>query len=198
MDSTFFKGYIFLSGFNAYILIALFGIDIRCLNVMTLNRKHSIMWSTQAIKVCFNQIYGVNLAQAAEKVHASPLNWKKKGLIRREKELQEGRWTYRLYPKRLPASIETIVDCPCLLCPDNARCDPTTALSPKSCPKLTDWILGLGKDRQPPLTPAIPSASQAHTEDDSRCRKLGSKIENANTTTKKPKKKTTAPEPHTS
>ena len=23
-----------------------------------------------------------------------------KGLIRREKELQEGRWTYRLYPKR--------------------------------------------------------------------------------------------------
>ncbi len=69
-----------------------------------------------------------------------------KGLIRREKELQEGRWTYRLYPKRLPASIETIIDCPCLLCPDNARCDPTTALSPKSCPKLTDWILGLGKE----------------------------------------------------
>ncbi len=69
-----------------------------------------------------------------------------KGLIRREKELQEGRWTYRLYPKRLPASIETIIDCPCLLCPDNARCDPTTAISPKSCPKLTDWILNLGKE----------------------------------------------------
>ena len=69
-----------------------------------------------------------------------------KGLIRREKELQEGRWTYRLYPKRLPASIESIVDCPCLLCADNARCDPTTAISPKSCPRLTDWILGLGKE----------------------------------------------------
>ena len=69
-----------------------------------------------------------------------------KGLIRREKELQEGRWTYRLYPKRLPASIETIIDCPCLLCPDNARCDPTTAISPKSCPRLTDWILALGKE----------------------------------------------------
>jgi len=69
-----------------------------------------------------------------------------KGLIRREKELQEGRWTYRLYPKRLPASIETIIDCPCLLCPDNARCDPTTAISPKSCPRLTDWILNLGKE----------------------------------------------------
>jgi hypothetical protein len=68
-----------------------------------------------------------------------------KGLIRREKELQEGRWTYRLYPKRLPASIQTIIDCPCLLCPDNARCDPTTAISPKSCPRLTDWIISLGK-----------------------------------------------------
>jgi hypothetical protein len=70
-----------------------------------------------------------------------------KGLIRREKELQEGRWTYRLYPKRLPASIETISDCPCLLCPDNARCDPTTTISPKNCARLTDWILNLGKEK---------------------------------------------------
>lgn len=68
-----------------------------------------------------------------------------KGLIRREKELQGGRWTYRLYPKRLPASIESIVDCPCLLCQDNARCDPTTAISPKNCGKLTDWITSLEK-----------------------------------------------------
>jgi hypothetical protein len=68
-----------------------------------------------------------------------------KGLIRREKELQGGRWTYRLFPKRLPASIQSIVDCPCLLCPDNARCDPTTTISPKNCVKLTDWILALDK-----------------------------------------------------
>jgi len=67
-----------------------------------------------------------------------------KGLIRREKELQDGRWTYRLYPKRLPTSIATIADCPCMLCPDNAKCDPTTTVSPKNCQKLTDWILGLG------------------------------------------------------
>ena len=26
-----------------------------------------------------------------------------KGLIRREKELEGGRWTYRLFPKRMPA-----------------------------------------------------------------------------------------------
>jgi hypothetical protein len=72
-----------------------------------------------------------------------------KGLVRREKELREGRWTYRLFPKRLPASIETIVDCPCLMCPDSGRCDPTTAISPKDCCRLTDWISGLGKEADP-------------------------------------------------
>jgi hypothetical protein len=69
-----------------------------------------------------------------------------KGLIRREKELQGGRWTYRLFPKRLPPSIVSIGDCPCLLCKDNARCDPTTEISPKNCVKLTEWILSLGNE----------------------------------------------------
>jgi hypothetical protein len=63
-----------------------------------------------------------------------------KGLIRREKELREGRWTYRLFPKRLPASIDSIADCPCLLCQDNARCDPSSSTSPQNCDRLTDWL----------------------------------------------------------
>jgi DNA-binding MarR family transcriptional regulator len=69
-----------------------------------------------------------------------------KGLIRREKELREGRWTYRLFPKRLPASIETIADCPCLMCPDNPKCDPSGTTSPQTCEKLTEWLVGLSKD----------------------------------------------------
>jgi hypothetical protein len=64
-----------------------------------------------------------------------------KKLIRREKELQDGRWTYRLYPKRLPTRIDSIVDVPCLMCPDNPRCDPSSAVSPQSCEKLTEWLL---------------------------------------------------------
>ena len=71
-----------------------------------------------------------------------------KGLIQREKELQGGRWTYRLFPKRLPSSIESIADCPCLLCKDNARCDPTTTISPKRCSRLTEWIVGLDNNGQ--------------------------------------------------
>jgi len=69
-----------------------------------------------------------------------------KGLIRREKELRDGRWTYRLFPKRVPASIDLIVDCPCLMCPDNPRCDPSSAISPRTCEKLTEWLLSLVKD----------------------------------------------------
>ncbi|MFA5571689.1 MAG: transcriptional regulator [Crenarchaeota archaeon] len=90
-----------------------------------------------------------------------------KGLIRREKELQDGRWTYRLYPKRLPASIETIIDCPCLLCPDNSRCDPTTTISPKSCPRLTDWILNLSKDPANSETQKADNESSEANEDTS-------------------------------
>jgi hypothetical protein len=48
------------------------------------------------------------------------------------------------FPKRLPASIESIADCPCLLCKNNAKCDPTTTISPKDCEKLTEWIVSLG------------------------------------------------------
>jgi hypothetical protein len=69
-----------------------------------------------------------------------------KGLIRREKELREGRWTYRLFPKRLPASIETITDCPCLMCQDNPRCDPSGTVSPQTCERLTEWLLLIAKD----------------------------------------------------
>lgn len=66
-----------------------------------------------------------------------------KGLIRREKELSNGRWTYRLYPKRLPASIDSIADCPCLMCPENPRCGSSSANTPQSCRRLTEWLLSL-------------------------------------------------------
>jgi len=68
-----------------------------------------------------------------------------KGLIRRARELRNGRWTYRLFPKRLPASIESIATCPCLMCPDNFRCDPSSTTSPQSCEKLTEWLISITK-----------------------------------------------------
>jgi predicted transcriptional regulator len=69
-----------------------------------------------------------------------------KKLIRRERELCDGRWTYRLYPRRVPASIDSIADVPCLKCPDSIRCDPSSAISPQNCEKLTEWLLSAAKN----------------------------------------------------
>ncbi len=69
-----------------------------------------------------------------------------KGLIRRERELFEGRWTYRLFPKRKPASINSIIDCPCLSCPESIRCGAYGATSPNDCEKLTEWLISLAQE----------------------------------------------------
>jgi len=74
-----------------------------------------------------------------------------KGLIRREKELCNGRWTYRLYPKRLPASIDSISDCPCLMCLESSRCGSASNISPQNCEKLTEWLLFLGQNESSQL-----------------------------------------------
>jgi hypothetical protein len=71
-----------------------------------------------------------------------------KSLIRREKELRDGRWTYRLFPKRMPASIDSIANCPCLMCPDDPRCDPSGAISPQNCERLTEWLLTIAQAEQ--------------------------------------------------
>lgn len=73
------------------------------------------------------------------------LKLERKGLIRREKELRKGRWTYRIYPKRVPASIDSIADCPCLLCPYNPRCGSAGTITPQNCEKLTEWLLGVAE-----------------------------------------------------
>jgi len=70
-----------------------------------------------------------------------------KGLIRREKELSDGRWTYRLYPKRQPATVDSIVDCPCMGCPESVKCGSWTTISPNDCERLTEWLLKLAMEQ---------------------------------------------------
>jgi len=78
------------------------------------------------------------------------LKLENKGLIRREKELCDGRWTYRLYPKRMPASINSVIDCPCLMCPNGSRCGAWGTVSPNECERLTEWVVSLAKDDMDP------------------------------------------------
>jgi hypothetical protein len=88
-----------------------------------------MLFPTTEATECFNPNFGENWTPQAEK--------------EAEKELYEGRWTYRLFPKRKPASLNSIIDSPCLMCPNDARCGAWSPISPNECPRLTMWILGL-------------------------------------------------------
>ena len=69
------------------------------------------------------------------------INLERRGLIRRERELYNGRWTYRLYSMKQLVSIDSIITCPCLTCKDNDRCGPGGKINPNECEQLTQWIL---------------------------------------------------------
>jgi len=62
------------------------------------------------------------------------------GRIRRQRELHEGRWTYRLISLRKPVTVDSIIDCPCMACNDIERCTPGLLFSPLHCTRLTNWI----------------------------------------------------------
>ena len=65
----------------------------------------------------------------------------KRGMIKRDKMLQEGRWTYRLTPLRFPVQIKSIEEAPCLTCPDEERCSPTGVVVPFDCVLVETWVL---------------------------------------------------------
>ena len=82
-----------------------------------------------------------NLEASSREGSRIAIKLENKGLTRRERELRNGRWTYRIYPKRVPASIDSIADCPCLMCPYNSRCGSSSSITPYNCEKLTEWLL---------------------------------------------------------
>ena len=68
------------------------------------------------------------------------LKFEEKGIVERRKVLHEGRWTYKLFSKRQPVTIDSIKDCPCLTCDDIDKCFPGGAKSSITCAELTRWI----------------------------------------------------------
>jgi hypothetical protein len=69
------------------------------------------------------------------------LRLEKQSLIRREKILENGRWTYKLLPIELPLHIETIDKAPCLTCPVEHMCCVDGSYSPNSCNLIQDWLI---------------------------------------------------------
>ena len=66
--------------------------------------------------------------------------FEEKGVIKRQRELHEGRLTYRLFPTKKTVTLDSIMGCPCATCDDVERCIPGKRISPVHCPNLTDWI----------------------------------------------------------
>jgi len=69
------------------------------------------------------------------------LRLERKGLIYREQELYEGRWTYRLIAKHQPPTFDSLVGVPCIACPDSDKCYPGGMISPERCERLEKWLL---------------------------------------------------------
>jgi predicted DNA-binding transcriptional regulator len=65
----------------------------------------------------------------------------RRGMIRREKVLDGGRWTYKLTPLRMPVQIKSIEEVPCITCPYEAKCSLTGVVSPLSCPWISEWVV---------------------------------------------------------
>ena len=71
----------------------------------------------------------------------------KSGLIRREKKLHNGRWTYHISSNRKPINIKSILDVPCITCLEIVKCEADGPVSPNLCNKLTLWLQTLIEDK---------------------------------------------------
>jgi len=68
------------------------------------------------------------------------LRLERKGLIKRKKELHNGRWTYRIFPKRKYSKIDSLMGCPCIFCENEDKCGESGIVFPGKCIKLTKWL----------------------------------------------------------
>lgn len=68
------------------------------------------------------------------------LKFEEKGVVERRKVLHGRRWTYKLFSQIKPVTIDSIMDCPCIVCKDLEKCFTGGQLSPLHCPLLTAWV----------------------------------------------------------
>jgi DNA-binding Lrp family transcriptional regulator len=66
--------------------------------------------------------------------------FEEKGNVYRERVLNKGRWTYKIFLSREFVTLESIEDCPCLVCPDINKCFRGGQKDPAICLDLTAWI----------------------------------------------------------
>ncbi|MGQ0639115.1 MAG: transcriptional regulator [Nitrososphaerota archaeon] len=65
----------------------------------------------------------------------------RRNIIKREKILENGRWTYKLKIAKMPVSTQSIEAAPCLICPVEQKCTVDGEVSPRTCPLIEQWVL---------------------------------------------------------
>ena len=68
------------------------------------------------------------------------LKLEKKKFVRRERELLDGRWTYRLFATRRPATVDSVLGVPCTTCTVVVKCCAGGETSPETCEKMELWL----------------------------------------------------------
>lgn len=68
------------------------------------------------------------------------LNLSKKNLITRQRELSDGRWTYRVFINIRSLDIDSISDVPCVSCAEILKCESGGEFSPDTCKIMTKWL----------------------------------------------------------
>ncbi|UCH58150.1 MAG: transcriptional regulator [Candidatus Bathyarchaeota archaeon] len=68
------------------------------------------------------------------------LKFEEKGAVVRERVLHKGRWTYKLFSQTKLVSLESIRDCPCIVCEGLDKCFSGGQISPIHCQQLTLWM----------------------------------------------------------
>ena len=131
--------------------------------IITHNGKDGILQSSLWKKLAITSRDGSRLA----------LRLEKQSLIKREKILEKGRWTYKLLPIKIPVDTESIDKVPCLMCPVEHMCSEDGSFSPNSCNLIQDWLLSaIDSLPRPQLPPDRQQSKQQDIELSSRQAKL--------------------------
>lgn len=69
------------------------------------------------------------------------LKLERRKIIKREKILENGRWTYKLKISKIPISTQSIESAPCLICPVEQKCTLDGEISPRTCPLIEQWVI---------------------------------------------------------
>jgi len=100
-------------------------------NLVAKSGDEGIFQSELWKKMKLNSRDGSRLALKLERQH----------IIKREKVLENGRWTYKLKITHAPVGTQTIEAAPCLICPVEQKCTLEGEISPRTCPLIEQWVI---------------------------------------------------------